>query len=68
MLSVLVFLISTEKLELLQKKWRLPLDYDKHSFHLLPILANKSWSSVLCCGTYVSKQMGANREHRNVLT
>lgn len=23
---------------------------------------------MLCCGTYVSKQMGANREHRNVLT
>ena len=22
---------------------------------------------MLCCGTYVSKQMGANREHRNVL-
>lgn len=67
--SVLIFLMNTKKLtELLRKKWRSPLDYDKHAFDFIPILANKGWSFVLCCDTYVSKQMGANREHRNVLT
>lgn len=28
----------------------------------------KAGGFVLCCGTYVSKQMGANTEHRKVLT
>lgn len=36
--------------------------------HLTPILANKGWSSMPSRGTYVSKQMGANMEHKNVLT
>lgn len=60
---------STEKwTELFQIKWRSLLSYNKHALHLIPVLANKGWNFVLCCGTYVSKQMGANREHRNVLT